>query len=189
VFQTPTENHDIRCEAAGNLASSPVWELVIQDMRQRDALGLKRYGIPLTANAGRNSLQDAYEECLDQVVYIKAALIERDAMVAEIMALRAERNEFRHAFEQAVKDAIKALLDEDPNVAYVAAPSGPGEVIKHFLEKYKRAKDDAFLLLDLLDAHQADSGVFLGGEDAPLLEQARVSLGDRVRRPEGSTHA
>lgn len=34
----------------------PVWELVIEDMRQRDNEGRKKYGTPLQASNGRDAL-------------------------------------------------------------------------------------------------------------------------------------
>lgn len=58
-------------------ASTPVWDLVIADMRNRDQAGRRKYGVPLQANNGRDQLQDAYEEALDLVVYLRAAIEER----------------------------------------------------------------------------------------------------------------
>lgn len=55
-----------------------IWDLVIEDMRQRDALGCRRYGKRLTANNGRDALRDAYEEALDLAVYLRQAIQERD---------------------------------------------------------------------------------------------------------------
>lgn len=57
--------------------SKPTWELVIEDMRDRDAVGRQRYGTPLQPCNGRDSLQDAYEEALDLCVYLKNAIVER----------------------------------------------------------------------------------------------------------------
>lgn len=55
-----------------------VWETVIEDMKKRDILGRSRYGVPLQPFNGRDSLQDAFEEALDLVVYLKQAILERD---------------------------------------------------------------------------------------------------------------
>jgi hypothetical protein len=55
-----------------------VWDLVQQDMRQRDQEGRARYGTPLQPHNGRDALRDAYEEALDQAVYLRQALYERD---------------------------------------------------------------------------------------------------------------
>jgi len=57
--------------------STPIWELVIADMRERDHVGRQRYGTPLQANSGRDALLDAYQEALDLVVYLRQAIEER----------------------------------------------------------------------------------------------------------------
>lgn len=54
-----------------------IWDLVIQDMAQRDADGAKKYGTHLQAFNGRNPLVDAYQEALDLVVYLRQAIEER----------------------------------------------------------------------------------------------------------------
>ena len=58
---------------------SPASGLVIADAQARDDIGRQRYGVPLTAFNGRDSLWDAYEEILDCCVYLKAALLETEA--------------------------------------------------------------------------------------------------------------
>lgn len=55
----------------------PVWDMVIDDMRQRDAVGRERYGTPLQIHNGRDALQDAYAEALDLVVYLRQAIEEQ----------------------------------------------------------------------------------------------------------------
>lgn len=57
--------------------STPIWDLVISDMRKRDSVGRERYGTPLQANNGRDALVDAYQEALDLVVYLRQAIEER----------------------------------------------------------------------------------------------------------------
>lgn len=57
--------------------STPIWDLVIADMRERDRVGRTRYGTPLQANNGRDALVDAYQEALDLVVYLRQAIEER----------------------------------------------------------------------------------------------------------------
>jgi hypothetical protein len=56
----------------------PVWDLVVNDMCQRDRTGQARYGTRLQPFNGRDALRDAYEEMLDAAVYIRQALFERD---------------------------------------------------------------------------------------------------------------
>jgi hypothetical protein len=53
-----------------------VWESVIEDMRERNAIGTLKYGTPLQPFNGRNSLVDAYQEALDLCVYLKQRIIE-----------------------------------------------------------------------------------------------------------------
>ena len=60
------------------VSSRPIWELVVEDMRARDELGRRRYGVPLQAGNGRDALRDAYEEALDLVAYLRQAIAERD---------------------------------------------------------------------------------------------------------------
>lgn len=55
----------------------PVWELVIEDMRERDRMGRAKYGVPLQAHNGRDPLVDLYQELLDAAVYVRQALEER----------------------------------------------------------------------------------------------------------------
>lgn len=55
----------------------PVWELVIEDMAERDRVGRERYGTPLQPHNGRDALVDAYQEALDLVVYLRQAIEER----------------------------------------------------------------------------------------------------------------
>jgi hypothetical protein len=55
-----------------------VWELVIQDMQERDTMGNERYGTRLQPFNGRDALVDAYQEALDLAVYMRQAIYERD---------------------------------------------------------------------------------------------------------------
>lgn len=53
-----------------------VWALVIQDMRDRDELGAQKYNKHLRCFDGRNTLIDAYQEALDQAVYLRKKIQE-----------------------------------------------------------------------------------------------------------------
>ncbi len=55
----------------------PIWELVVEDMQERDRIGRRRYGMPLQAHNGRDALVDAYQEALDLAVYLRQAIEER----------------------------------------------------------------------------------------------------------------
>lgn len=55
----------------------PVWELVIDDMRQRDNEGRAKYGTPLQCSNGRDALIDLYQELLDACVYTRQEIERR----------------------------------------------------------------------------------------------------------------
>jgi len=55
----------------------PVWELVIEDMLEREREGRRKYGAPLQAGNGRDPLVDAYQEALDLAVYLRQAIEKR----------------------------------------------------------------------------------------------------------------
>lgn len=52
---------------------------VMANMAARIAKGADEYGEPLTTGNGRDALVDAYEEALDLAMYLKQAIMERDA--------------------------------------------------------------------------------------------------------------
>lgn len=75
-------------------AGRPIWELVIEDMRARDAAGRATYGTPLQAHNGRNALVDAYQEVLDLAVYLRQKIEEdgaKDQRIAELWAINTEQ--------------------------------------------------------------------------------------------------
>ena len=55
-----------------------LWDLVIGDMKDRDATGQARYNTRLQPFNGRDCLIDAYQEALDLAVYLRSAIFERD---------------------------------------------------------------------------------------------------------------
>jgi hypothetical protein len=65
-------------------------DLLVKDILERKQLGLARYGTIIQPFNGRDQLQDCYEEQLDQLVYLKAALIERDELLRQLGELRAD---------------------------------------------------------------------------------------------------
>lgn len=58
-------------------SASATWNLVILDMRERDAMGAVKYGIRHQHDNGRDHLIDAYQECLDQALYLRAEIERR----------------------------------------------------------------------------------------------------------------
>lgn len=54
-----------------------VWEVVIQDMINRNEEGAKKYNRYLQSDCPDNMLQHAYEEALDLAVYLKTCIIQK----------------------------------------------------------------------------------------------------------------
>lgn len=53
-----------------------VQDLVVADIEDRKAHGIRKYGIALQAGNGRSMLRDAYEEALDLAIYLRGLLAE-----------------------------------------------------------------------------------------------------------------
>lgn len=68
-------------------------DLLIADMRARDALGAKRYNTRLQPFNGRDALVDAYQEALDLCAYLRQAIFEAEAgfVAAEAVDRTAEQ--------------------------------------------------------------------------------------------------
>lgn len=55
------------------------WELVVDDMRERDEIGASKYGVRHQHDNGRDHLVDAYQEALDLCCYLRAEIERRRA--------------------------------------------------------------------------------------------------------------
>lgn len=55
-----------------------VWDLVMEDIKQREDFGVSKYGTRLQPFNGRKALIDAYQEALDLVVYLRQAIYEME---------------------------------------------------------------------------------------------------------------
>ena len=55
-----------------------VWDLVVNDMAERDRIGEQKYGTRLQPHNGRDFLVDAYQESLDLVVYLRGEIHQRN---------------------------------------------------------------------------------------------------------------
>lgn len=56
-----------------------VTRLVVNDLIARQADGVRKYGCPLMSFNGRDPLVDAYLESLDQTLYLRQEIAERQA--------------------------------------------------------------------------------------------------------------
>jgi hypothetical protein len=57
--------------------SKSLFELVKQDLDDRNELGKLQYGKELVSDDKRDFLIEAYQEALDMVIYLKGALLQR----------------------------------------------------------------------------------------------------------------
>jgi hypothetical protein len=85
-----------------------VWDLVLADMKARDAEGRRKYGMPLTSFNGRDQLVDAFQEGLDLVVYLRAAIEERNEIAAELTRIYAALDR-PYASPRETRDALDRL--------------------------------------------------------------------------------
>ena len=52
----------------------PIADMVIEDMIDRKIFGIKKYGVCLQSDNGRNNLIDLYQELLDAVIYLRCEI-------------------------------------------------------------------------------------------------------------------
>ena len=77
-IDTPIHNFSTPLPPPTDGVGPAIWDLVIEDMIQRDQFGLQKYGKRLRTGDGRDALNDLYQELLDSAVYIRKAIYERD---------------------------------------------------------------------------------------------------------------
>ena len=65
------------------------WDLVKKDIDDRDAYGIKTYGVPLKPfmNREKKNLRDVYEEGLDFIVYLRTLIFEWNHLSSKIRGL------------------------------------------------------------------------------------------------------
>ena len=56
-----------------------VIDYVLADMTERAAMGVIKHGVPLQTHNGRDALWDAYQEAMDLCMYLRQAILEREA--------------------------------------------------------------------------------------------------------------
>lgn len=98
---------------------------VMADMAARISKGSDQYGEPLTTFNGRDALQDAYEEALDQCLYLKQAIMERK----EVMQTGSVQSNGQYAAATVARESIQETGStpvEPPAVSESAAGAWPG---------------------------------------------------------------
>lgn len=92
-FETPFQNNtnesavyvkslEMLFAVASNLMKNGDIEVVqakvVEDMKARNEFGIQKYGMALQPFNGRQAIQDAYEEVLDLVAYLRQHKFEHD---------------------------------------------------------------------------------------------------------------
>lgn len=93
-------------------AGKPVWDMVIEDMHQRDQIGRERYGTPLQTHNGRRALVDAYQEALDLVVYLRQEIEERAALEQHCEHMRNVCHALEHE-NRILREDVKGIIDRE----------------------------------------------------------------------------
>lgn len=62
------------------MSDKAVWDLVIEDMHERNKEGARKYNRYLRADCPDNMLQHAYEEALDLAVYLKTQILKEQGV-------------------------------------------------------------------------------------------------------------
>lgn len=99
--------------------SRDIQSMVIDDIRGRRELGIRRYGTALQPNNGRDALRDLYEELLDAVMYVRQVMAERGA--SGVLAIAAEFD--RKADETFAEATAHAARGDDDAVLMASAAS------------------------------------------------------------------
>lgn len=90
-------------------------EEVIEDLQERLRLGISRYGQGLRPFNGRNTLQDAYDEVLDQAVYMKTLLLmqraARETLVDQVAEVVHDWREWGGTPREAAERIVDKIRD------------------------------------------------------------------------------
>jgi hypothetical protein len=65
------------CATVVKKADIDTWDYVVADIRLRNEMGRKKYGVTLKPSTNEDLLQHAYEEALDLTVYLKTEILKR----------------------------------------------------------------------------------------------------------------
>lgn len=120
-------------------------------LQQRAELGYGRYGTYLCVSNGRNALVDAYQESLDQIVYLRQYLQDRYAGIEltfpDDYATHAEPSPIPHSGQPVLSYALSDFMEPEQ----FDNPSGVG-----FIEVYRQAVLLADLLRMLIEMERAN---------------------------------
>jgi hypothetical protein len=85
-----------------------VWDLVLDDIRERDATGRAKYGTRLQVHNGRRPLVDLYQELLDATVYARQEIERRKEAKGGVIAFVKARATYFRTESQRARDGGRA---------------------------------------------------------------------------------
>ena len=103
--------NDLKGANINNSEQEQTHKLMLEDFKNRDKAGELKYGMRLQPFNSRDALQDAYEESLDKIVYMRAALYEECATL-----IATPESEF---FKKALGQLYLILLDNTLKLKYI----------------------------------------------------------------------
>jgi hypothetical protein len=80
----PNDNPSIHDLVAEDLKRD-TYIILIKDILDRKQFGLDKYGTILQAGNGRNALNDAFQEVLDGICYIKQETLQSDSLESKML--------------------------------------------------------------------------------------------------------
>lgn len=153
---------------------TPIWDLVVDDMRERDNLGRQRYNTPLKSWNGRDALVDAYQEVLDLAVYMRQEIEERksiqqicdhislipggeDCTTQNVLETIAEIEERIHMLEGANNVLRKRVSEFQNEASYDAGFKRGCQAVLHLIEQMQ-GKHVSNVLLEQAMSLRVDDG-------------------------------
>jgi len=154
----------------------PIAELVIEDIRARAELGVRKYGAPLHAHNGRSALMDLYQELLDGAHYVRQEIEEREAaraMAPEGATAEVWRSLATSSHAEAVGTVLLPLLDALGWDEKRCAPEGP-------VEYARRMRSDAVQGATFLGAIAEIRGMVGPKDDEKTVDAVRRRLANNA---------
>jgi hypothetical protein len=142
--------------------------LLIVDIEARRQVGIERYGQGHRPFNGRNTLQDAYEEALDQAVYLRSLVRAREAT----------RDELVEVVDRVVQEVVwgpdSPYIGQKPIERRVNGPLTQA-VVDRLLDWATLKSADVTWALHLVDAYYRGEPIDFHSETAPLAVQAKIA--------------
>ena len=174
-------------------------DLVVGDLRERAEMGRAKYGTYLQAHNGREALVDAYQECLDQAMYLRQEITEArtrrltdacdrpdcDRQRRELQAALTAGVEERRALEARLateEERLKLALDDCVVIAHersqVAAERNEAARLSH---EWRNRAEAAEKRLDRAEERASDRGM-MGAEAEERAQAAETKLAEAEKR-------